>query len=139
MSTMSLKELDVGDALPNFAANPITADQIKAFATASGDTNPIHIDDAAAKAAGFPGVITHGMLNMAMLGRLLTSWAPQRAIRRFETRFVSISLPGDTITCGGTVSAKRLLNGETLMDIAIEAKNQNGDTILSGTAVIAAN
>lgn len=51
-------------------------DQVGAFAAASGDVNPIHLDDDAAKAAGFPGRISHGVLAAAELSRILGTEAP---------------------------------------------------------------
>lgn len=51
-------------------------DQVAAFAAASGDVNPIHLDDGAAKAAGFPGRISHGVLAAAELSRILGTEVP---------------------------------------------------------------
>lgn len=53
-----------------------TKDQIAAFATASGDVNPIHLDDEAAHAAGFPSRISHGVLAAAELSRILGTEVP---------------------------------------------------------------
>jgi acyl dehydratase len=53
-----------------------TKDQVAAFAAASGDMNPIHLDDAAACAAGFPGRISHGVLAAADLSRILGTEVP---------------------------------------------------------------
>ncbi|MGH8881642.1 MAG: MaoC/PaaZ C-terminal domain-containing protein, partial [Stackebrandtia sp.] len=44
----------------------VTRDDLAAYAQASGDHNPIHLDDAAAQAAGLPGVIAHGMYTMGL-------------------------------------------------------------------------
>lgn len=51
-------------------------DQVAAFAAASGDVNPIHLDDRAAKAAGFSGCISHGVLAAAELSRILGTDVP---------------------------------------------------------------
>lgn len=137
MTALVFANVTVGDALPALDAGTITTDQLKAFAEASGDMNPIHLDEAAARAGGLPGIIAHGMLNMAFLGRLVTNWVPQRAVRRLETRFLAMARPGDTITCTGTVTAKREDGGTRLVDLAIAAKNQNGETLLAGAATVA--
>ena len=51
-------------------------DQVAAFAAASGDVNPIHLDEGAARAAGFPGCISHGVLAAAELSRILGTEVP---------------------------------------------------------------
>ncbi|MDI1254209.1 bifunctional GNAT family N-acetyltransferase/hotdog fold thioesterase [Thermomonas sp.] len=51
-------------------------DQVERFALASGDTNPLHLDDAKARAAGFEGRITHGMLAGAELSRIFGTEVP---------------------------------------------------------------
>lgn len=53
-----------------------TKDQVAAFAAASGDVNPIHLDDEAARAAGFSGRISHGVLAAAELSRILGTEVP---------------------------------------------------------------
>jgi acyl dehydratase len=56
---------------------PITPDVLAAFATASGDDNPLHRDLEGARAAGLGQVPVHGMLSMAYLARLATTVRPQ--------------------------------------------------------------
>jgi acyl dehydratase len=64
---------DVGEELPERTYRVTRSDLIR-YAGASGDTNPLHWSDRVALAAGLPGVIAHGMLTMALAGRLLTEW-----------------------------------------------------------------
>ncbi len=47
------------------------------YAKASGDLNPIHLDEAFAKSVGLPNVIAHGMLTMALAGKALNTWCNQ--------------------------------------------------------------
>jgi 3-hydroxybutyryl-CoA dehydratase len=54
----------------------ITAEAIAQFAEATGDTNPVHLDDAAAQAAGFERRIAHGMLTAAVFSRVLGTRFP---------------------------------------------------------------
>ena len=49
--------------------------QIDAYAGASGDHNPIHVDPEFARSVGLPGTIAHGMLDMAILGEAVGRWA----------------------------------------------------------------
>ena len=53
----------------------ITRDDLRAYAEASGDANPIHLDPAAAAAAGLPGTIAHGMLVMGLAASAVEAWA----------------------------------------------------------------
>lgn len=72
-----------------------TKEQIAAYAQASGDSNPIHLDDEFARSVGLPGVIAHGMLQMGLLAR--AAGEPGR-LRRLSCRFAGIVRPGDTVT-----------------------------------------
>jgi len=55
---------------------PIAREDLRRYAEASGDLNPLHLDPEFARQAGFDDVIVHGMLGMALLGRLITEpWA----------------------------------------------------------------
>ena len=125
--------VEVGDSLPAVTSKPISRTTLALFAGASGDHNPIHIDIDFAKAAGMPDVFAHGMLGMAYLGHLLTAWVPQRAVREFSTRFVSIPQVHAVVACPGRVVEKRQGN---LVALEIEAADQNGDVQLAGKAVV---
>ena len=133
----SFDALKVGDAIPALTKPAITPLQLALFAGASGDHNPIHVDEQAAKGGGLPGVIAHGMLSMAFLGQILTDWVPQSAIRSFSTRFAAMAYPGDVITCKGTVTAKREADGQKLVDLDITAENASGEKTLIGQATVA--
>lgn len=137
--TVRFASLNVGDAIPTLVKPPITRTQLALFAGASGDHNPIHLDDAEAKAGGLPGVIAHGMLNMAFLGQVLTGWVPPSAVRKFGTRFAAMAFPGDVITLKGVITAKREDGGEKLVDLDLTAENQKGDKLLVGSATVAVN
>ncbi|HZE41148.1 MAG TPA: MaoC/PaaZ C-terminal domain-containing protein [Stackebrandtia sp.] len=86
---------------------------LAAYAKASGDTNPIHLDDAAAKAAGLPGVIAHGMYTMGLAARALEDWAGDAdRIRDFTARFAkTVPVPpgdeGAAVSVAGTVRKVR--------------------------------
>ncbi len=129
-------DVTVGDALPPVTHGPVDRVQLALFAASSGDHNPIHLDDAVARANGLPGAIVHGMLSMAFLGQVLTGWVPQLQIRSFGTRFASMAYPGDMITCKGVVTAKEGEAGKALVKVDLRAENQKGETLLAGNAEI---
>ncbi len=132
-----IAEIEVGMPIQGISKGPVTRTQLALFAGASGDHNPIHLDDEEAKAGGLPGVIVHGMLMMAILGQMLTQWVPQSRVRKFSNRFAAMAVSGDTITCSGKVVAKREEGGEKLVDVEVIAQNQKGDTLLKGIATVA--
>lgn len=130
-------DLEVGDELKPLVLPPITRHQLALYCGGSGDHNPIHVDLDFAKKFGFKDVFAHGMLSMAFLGRLVTSWVPQKQVRALGTRFTSITWVGDVITVSGKVTGKREANGEKLVDLELKCTNQNGQDTLQGSATVA--
>ena len=106
----------------------ITREQIKAYADASGDQNPIHQDDALARQMGLPGVIAHGMLSYGLLARALTDWLgdPGR-LRRLSVRFSNMVEPGDTVACKGTIDRVDEAGGTAELTVWVE--NQHGQKV----------
>ena len=79
--------MNIGDELPALEVR-VTRDQLVRYAGAALDFNPIHWNEAFAKDVGLPDVIAHGMLTMALAGRLVTDWLgdPGRLLD-FSARF----------------------------------------------------
>ncbi|MFH1131751.1 MAG: SDR family NAD(P)-dependent oxidoreductase, partial [Pseudomonadota bacterium] len=79
----------------------VDKDQSYRYAKASGDLNPLHVDDKIAKAAGLPGVVLQGLCSMAFCGQAivnrLASEDPSR-LARLKARFANLVFPGDTLT-----------------------------------------
>jgi acyl dehydratase len=101
-----------------------TVEQIAAYAEASGDQNPIHLDGEFAKSVGLPGVIAHGMLQMGIAGTVAAEAAggPGR-LRRLAVRFAGMVQPGDTVLFTAEPAGERKL--------ALHATNQRGDAVLT--------
>jgi acyl dehydratase len=134
---MALRAADikVGDTRELVLVDDLTRTRIVQYAGASGDYNPLHTDEVfATKVAGFPSVFAHGMLTMAMTGRILTDWVGDGRLRSYGVRFVGQVWPGDTLTAVATVEGVRDENGLSLGDFSVVTRNQNGDTVLTGTA-----
>ena len=81
----------------------VVREDVKAYADASGDQNPLHQDDAFARSVGFPGVIAHGMFTMGHLASAVGEWLPGAELRSMKAQFRSAVLLGDTIVAGGRV------------------------------------
>ena len=58
------------------------------YASASGDQNPIHQDEAFAKSVGLPDVIAHGMLTMALAGKYLSDFSGSKNVIEFSAKFI---------------------------------------------------
>ena len=134
MNTPRYDKVQVGDALPTLDLPPISRTTLALFAGASGDHNPIHIDTDFARKAGMPDVFAHGMLGMAWLGRLLTNWAPQSRLRRFDVRFQGITHLANAISCTGRVVEKR--DADRSVRVEVQSSNQHGQTKIAGDAWI---
>jgi acyl dehydratase len=132
-----MSEIQVGTEIPALQLPPVSRYTLALYAGASGDHNPIHIDSDFAKSAGMPDVFAHGMLSMAYLGRMLTSWQPQAQLRKFGNRFAAITQLQDVITCSGKVVELIEQNGETLARCEIQAVKADGEQTLVGEALVA--
>lgn len=74
MVLRSYDDVALGEELPPLRVRVDRADLVR-YAGASGDLNPIHWNERFAREVGLPDVIAHGMLTMALAGRLVTTWA----------------------------------------------------------------
>src|SRR5918911_1087946 len=123
----------VGDELPPLVKPPVDRTQIARYAGASGDYNPLYVDELHAKNSGFPSVQAPGMLAMGFLAELVVDWLRGARLRRFTARFVKIVWPGDVLTCRGRVADRRFEgNGVYAVDIELWAENQRGDLVVKG-------
>ncbi len=102
-------EVRKGYELPPLTVHLTRGDLVR-YAGASGDHNPIHWSDRVATGAGLPGVIAHGMLTMALAGRVVTNWTGDpSSVRSYGTRFTRpVVVPDDEdgaeVELTGTVS-----------------------------------
>ncbi|MEV0522007.1 MaoC/PaaZ C-terminal domain-containing protein [Streptomyces sp. NPDC050439] len=129
--------ITVGTELPPLHLPEISRTTLALFAGASGDHNPLHIDTDAAHEAGLDDVFAHGMLSMAYLGRLLTGWVEQSAVRRCAVRFTAITPVHGKPTCRGLVTAIDDSNGERVATVAVTVTLADGTTTLRGEAAVA--
>ncbi|HEX2042063.1 MAG TPA: MaoC/PaaZ C-terminal domain-containing protein [Acidimicrobiales bacterium] len=114
----------------------VDPDQTFRYRDASGDENPIHLDETAAKEAGLPGIIVHGLCTMAMCSQIVVSEAAggdPAAVRRLAVRFSRPVLPGtDLVTTLydlGEVDGRR--------SYGFEARSQGHTVIRDGRAEVA--
>lgn len=135
-SALRAADLAVGDTHAAVLVDDLTRTQIVQYAGASGDYNPIHSDERfAVEAAGYPGVFAHGMLTMGMAGKLLTDFVGDGRLREFGARFVAQVWPGDTLT--GTLEVTEIRTDPAAVALRLAVTNQDGKTVLTGTATAA--
>ena len=99
-------------------------EQIAAYARASGDMNPIHLDERFAMSVGLPGVIAHGLLQMSIAAVVAGKAAGGASrLRKLSCRFAGVVEPGDTVT----FIAEEVGPGR----LQLRAVNQHGDVVLT--------
>jgi acyl dehydratase len=111
MARRSFDSVGVGDVVAERTFAIRRADLVR-YAGASGDFNPIHWNERVATSAGMPDVISHGMLTMAMVGRLVSDWAGDPgAVVEYGSRFTKpVVVPDDeagaSLVVSGVVATK---------------------------------
>jgi 3-hydroxybutyryl-CoA dehydratase len=124
-----------GAALPEFVRQVTQAD-INRYADASGDYNPIHIDEAFAATTPLKGTIAHGMLVLAFISEMLArafgeAWDE---FGRLSVKFRSPTRPGDTLTVSGQVDSLQAEGDIVWATCALWCRNQAGEAVVSGEA-----
>ncbi len=109
-----MAELTTGAQIPELTITPDKYLTVR-YAGASGDFNPIHVDDEFARAVGLPGRILHGLWSMAQVARAQTEAAggPEH-LRRLSVQFRGMGVPEQEIVVSGTVRETR--DGKALID-----------------------
>ncbi len=111
---------------------PVSPVQLALFAAAAGDHNPLHLDAEAARRAGLERPVVHGMLSMALAGRLFTHRLGPGCVRRLHTRFTGVALVGDVIDLTATLDR---VDGE-LAHYTLRGLSGRGGELISGSATV---
>ena len=102
-ATVRLEDLEVGQEVFS-VPKVVRREDVKAYADASGDQNPLHQDDEFARSVGFPGIIAHGMFSMAHVAKALTDWlGDPAALRRIKVQFRAPVFMDETLVAKGRV------------------------------------
>jgi len=101
-----MAEMNVGEQVEELRVTPDKYLPHR-YAGASGDFNPIHIDDEFAKAVGLPRNILHGLYSMGLVARANTAAAggDPRALKRLSVQFRGMGMPEQEIVVSGTVKS----------------------------------
>ena len=92
-----------GETIAPRSYGPFSAADLAAYAAASGDDNPLHLDPAIAAKAGLAAPPIHGMLIMACLEPTLRAWRPGATLAKLSAKFVEPVLIGETFEVTGKV------------------------------------
>jgi acyl dehydratase len=124
-TTTTAARWEVGTEIPELRVTPDRYLTVR-YAGASGDFNPIHIDEGFAKAVGLPGKILHGLWTMAQVARAQTEAAggPER-LKRLSVQFRGMGVPEQEVVVSGTV--RELRDGRAIVDTLAE---QSGTRIV---------
>lgn len=96
--------MKAGTTFDEITFGPMGKVDIVRYAGASGDFNPIHVDEEYARATGAPGVFAMGMLPAGYLASALSRWiGGPHLLTRYKVRFTARVWPGDVIACSGRV------------------------------------
>ncbi len=113
----------------------LSQDGIARYADASGDDNPIHIDESFARTTPFGGTIAHGMLVLASISEMMTAAFGEAWLNagKLKVRFRAPARPGETITAS---AQPRGDNTGDVFSYAIECRNEKDELLISGTAEV---
>jgi acyl dehydratase len=113
-----MPELHAGEQIPEVRITPDKFLTVR-YAGASGDFNPIHIDEEFAKAVGLPGRILHGLWTMAQVARAQTEAAggPEH-LKRLSVQFRGMGVPEQEVLVSGSV--RELADGRAVIDTVAE-------------------
>ncbi|MDO9408752.1 MaoC/PaaZ C-terminal domain-containing protein [Patulibacter sp.] len=126
---------ETGGVLPELAVTPDKYLTVR-YAGASGDFNPIHVDEEFAQQVGLPGRILHGLWTMAQVARAATEAvggdeAPG-SLRRLEVAFRGMAVPEEPVVVTGEIKAVE----EGLATISLTARQGKARVVRGGRAVV---
>jgi 3-hydroxybutyryl-CoA dehydratase len=129
-----IDELKVGDSAR--ISQTVTETVINDFAKATGDFNPIHLDQTYAEKTRFKGRIAHGALSMGYISSVLANLlpGPGSIYLSQEVKFLAPVRIGDIITA--RVEVLELIPEKNRVKFKTTCVNQNGEVVVDGTAWI---
>ena len=128
----SIGELKVGDSAE--WSRTVTEDDIKLFAKATGDLNPVHLDQTYAEKTFFKGRIAHGLLSLGYISTVLGNILPGHGTIYLsqEVKFLAPVRIGDTITA--KVEVMELIPEKNRVKFRTTCTNQEDKIVVDGTA-----
>ena len=127
--------MKLGSALPSIS-KVVTQEYINAYAEASGDHNPLHLDQRFAAHTHFGQIVAHGMLVLAYVSEMMAQAFGRHWLETggLKTRFRSPVYPGDSISIFGAVVKLVEENGDVHMTCFVGCRNEEGREVINGEA-----
>jgi len=127
---------EVGDELPPFVR--VTGlDNWNRFAAVNDEFVPIHMDDEAGRAAGYPSAFGMGTLQWSYLHNVVRGWCgPSGRILSLRCEFRSANTKGMTVTARGVVTNIRSTQQGRIVDLDVWTEDQEGRKIAPGSASV---
>ena len=127
----------VGQSLNGFRRT-VTQDRVTAYAYASGDHNPIHLDEDFAASTRFGQRIAHGMLSLAFVWEMMSLNYPSTWHKggTVKTRFTSPVVPSEEVSVSGSVKRLRTVGGNQFIECEVAVTRPNGELALTGSATV---
>lgn len=130
------EDIEIGNDVPPLVKNA-TPRQLVQWAGASGDFYEIHYNQDFALNNKLPGIIVHGALKGAWLGQLLGDWVGDKGkVKKYTASYRGMDVPGDKLTCKGTVTKKYVAGNEHIVEADIWLENSKGEKTTPGNAVV---
>ena len=131
----------VGDTFAGFE-RLVTQERVIAYAEASGDHNPIHLDEAYAATTRFGTRIAHGMLSLALVAEMLVIEFPGtwHSGGKLKVRFNAPIFPGEIVTTYGEITSIETIEGESgtvrVATCNVGCKKPDGTDAVTGRASV---
>lgn len=134
MNSYSMKQLSVGQTVTR--EYTITESEVRAFADASGDHNPLHLDEEYAQGTRFGRRIAHGMLLGSYISALIGMELPGEGTiyMKQELNFLRPVYYGDVIRV--EIRVEELLQEKKRAVLSTNCYNQENEQVIAGTAIV---
>jgi acyl dehydratase len=127
----------VGQAIPEYVVENMGFMHWNRFASVNDEFVPIHMDDEAGRAAGYPSSFGMGNLQWSILHDLVRQVVGDDGrIRTLMCTFRGPNLKGQSVRAGGTVTGVENEDGVTVVSLDIWTRNEAGEDLAPGTAVV---
>ncbi len=130
-------KIEIGQTLPGLIKE-ISQASINRYAEATGDFNPIHVDEAFARETAFKGTIAHGFYILGFFSELMTRQFSRAWIEggRLDARFKRPVKPGDTIIVKATLVDRKAIKGQACLKFDAFWENQLQEPVIVGQAFV---
>lgn len=133
---LRFEQVDVGQSITALVKHP-TAVQLFRYSAVTWNPHRIHFDKPYAESEGYPDILVQSHLHGCFLAQAVMDWAGPRArLRHFRWENRAFAVPGDVLTCTGTVTNKRVMDGVGLVECELHENNEAGQLCAPGWATV---